>query len=715
MSNIYIREFAGKFLTRPRFLAPLFVLVLWPVGVMPGQVNGGGTSAIPLLKTSILGVQLYSSQAQVSRVGKTGLKKGANELKIVDLPPALLDDSIQVRFRNARGLKIQDIRVDNTHQKVYQSAAAKTAEANLRKAESRLRELTDRYRNLKEEESYLRRISLAKIPPGKKEKARPIEPARWRESLDFIQSAMRKNHQSLQTLLETIDVAREELNVALTVSDRYQSAKFLRKKSVYIKLKSSQARDCNLTLEYRIRGAGWYPRYSARVVGGGESKTKARVRLLGYGLVYNRTGEDWKNVRLNFSAANPGATASLPELYEWRIKGRVVAVVDEEKSEERENDVAPAAEPRRSPRRSSASSGKSRRGFNRSPRRDVIRRKKIRPAQEQSAGESQAMNLQRRRSSSYYTQNKTIIKEKRAQKKSLETERSLKGLRSNLTAQDRNFTRGQYSQALRNSERVLYNLRNLSPRYRKVFKQEEQKANEIRLKSLKFIEQKRLRRKLIAPASSAGGFDYRYRALIRETIKNDGTFHKVLFYKSDLPVRMVYETAPVAKKRVYLNGMVRYKGATPLLAGPVSVFYHTDYTGESRMPNVDSKADFRLPLGDDENIKVVRDQKEFRVKSGVFSSSYVYDKTITVDLINNNKRSVEIYVFDRIPVARDDKIKIENITLSPGADKKDAKAGLYRFRLKLGAGQKKSVQIKYRLSHPEKVLPQYRRVGTPGW
>ncbi len=63
-----------------------------------------------------------------------------------------------------------------------------------------------------------------------------------------------------------------------------------------------------IQLSYRVRGAAWRPRYDARV-----DIAAQRVRLTQQALVSQRTGEDWPQVALALSTAQPSAAVSLPD------------------------------------------------------------------------------------------------------------------------------------------------------------------------------------------------------------------------------------------------------------------------------------------------------------------------------------------------------------------------------------------------------------------
>ena len=331
-------------LTRLIIITSLSFFIIF---IGPGTQAEKGKTFIPVA-TAIKNVQLYSNQAMVVRYGRVRIKKGYNRILIKDLPTALINGTVQVSVEKSRGVKIREIRIENRHMKHYKSKKAREAEKNLRRAELKLKLLTDVYLSLKFEERYLSNIRLGPAPLPKKSATRKIDSDRWIESLTFIETSLENNHSKIRALLSEIDSAREELTVALAIAERYQSVIDTSTKEVRITIESNFSRSTRLKFSYRIGNASWFPSYAARVKSGDRSKSK--VRLLAYALVKNNTGEDWNNVNLTFSAADPGESANLPELYKWRI----AAVSVEKKRYTRSS----SSRSRRSSRRDATTVGK---------------------------------------------------------------------------------------------------------------------------------------------------------------------------------------------------------------------------------------------------------------------------------------------------------------------------------------------------------------------
>lgn len=69
-----------------------------------------------------------------------------------------------------------------------------------------------------------------------------------------------------------------------------------------------------LDVNYVVTNAGWYPVYDLRAI-----NAKNPVQLNYKANVYQNTGEEWKNVKLKLSTANPSLGGLKPELYAWYL------------------------------------------------------------------------------------------------------------------------------------------------------------------------------------------------------------------------------------------------------------------------------------------------------------------------------------------------------------------------------------------------------------
>ncbi len=81
---------------------------------------------------------------------------------------------------------------------------------------------------------------------------------------------------------------------------------------ISVNVEASEKTSVLFKINYVIRNAGWYPTYDIRV-----KNIESPVQLTYKANVFQNSGNNWKDVTLRFSSANPSQTGILPELTPW--------------------------------------------------------------------------------------------------------------------------------------------------------------------------------------------------------------------------------------------------------------------------------------------------------------------------------------------------------------------------------------------------------------
>lgn len=229
------------------------------------------------------------------------------------------------------------------------------------------------------------------------------------------------------------------------------------------------------------------------------------------------------------------------------------------------------------------------------------------------------------------------------------------------------------------------------------------------------IEARRFGRGLVSPATSAGGYDHRYRSLRRETIASDGIFTKVVLLRQSLPAEFVYEVAPELSTVAYLVADLTNSTEAPLLAGPAAVFLGSDFVGDSTLETVRPRESFKVGLGADENIRITRRRRAVRSKTGFWKNWYTFDTTVDLTVTNHRTDPVELRLFERMPFTHVEdglEIKFTGATPKP-AERTDR--GLVRWRLSVAPAQTVPVQLNWTTSHKTDKQLVEQPADTPRW
>jgi uncharacterized protein (TIGR02231 family) len=89
---------------------------------------------------------------------------------------------------------------------------------------------------------------------------------------------------------------------------------------IVVTVVAKEAGVANMGISYVVNNAGWYPSYDLRV-----TDISKPMYLKYKANVYQNSGEDWSNVKLNISSGNPKESGTKPTLYVWNLEDNTKA------------------------------------------------------------------------------------------------------------------------------------------------------------------------------------------------------------------------------------------------------------------------------------------------------------------------------------------------------------------------------------------------------
>jgi uncharacterized protein (TIGR02231 family) len=159
----------------------------------------------------------------------------------------------------------------------------------------------------------------------------------------------------------------------------------------------------------------------------------------------------------------------------------------------------------------------------------------------------------------------------------------------------------------------------------------------------------------------------------------------------------------------YLGSRVINSDALSLLAGEVNLFVEGDYIGKSSVDNVGPGETFDLYLGADENVKVKREMIKKEIDKTLFANidamnrkmTYIYKLTVE----NYKSRDIKVKLFESMPVAQDDRIKIKifDVSLEPTEKNWKDRQGIWLWEFSLKPKEKKEILYSFIVDHPKNL------------
>lgn len=261
-------------------------------------------------ESRIAAVTVYSDRAKVTRVAEVDVPKGAHTIVFDNLPRGLFTDSLRAEGSSRVPVTFGAV----AHKEVTGAELSVERERELRE---KLEELQDRQAAINAEKhaiearkSFITSIGqTATLRNNENLSEFNLKPAEWAAAAGAI---FTETLASMKATLD-LDIKNRSLSkeIAKIQSDLAKIGTGARATySVMIPIEAEAAGRLAVSLSYQIANATWQPVYDARL----DTSEKGGLALIQYGTVRQSTGEDWKDVALALSTAQPQRGTSLPDL-----------------------------------------------------------------------------------------------------------------------------------------------------------------------------------------------------------------------------------------------------------------------------------------------------------------------------------------------------------------------------------------------------------------
>lgn len=257
---------------------------------------------------TIAKVTVYRGQALVTRTVEVKLPVGASELVVTGLPQQILPETIyaqtpenltvlSVRFRERavredtrEEVKKLDAQIEQLQNKMYHTETQSKQNQEMWVMFVKLQDFTIKASNEDLNRGLLNFEPLQKLTALIEDKGNE-----YRERSLQLHDEM----ESQKKEMDLLQRQRKELAAGRSHTER----------EAVLYLKKDDAQPATLELNYLVNGANWSPQYNLR------ANPNAQQVLIEYNAVVHQTsGEDWTNVALALSTAQPTMAAAPPTL-----------------------------------------------------------------------------------------------------------------------------------------------------------------------------------------------------------------------------------------------------------------------------------------------------------------------------------------------------------------------------------------------------------------
>lgn len=258
-------------------------------------------------------VTVYPDRALVYRVASQAIPAGEHELVFANLPADIDENSLQFNA-NAAGAGVQILHVSSTPdvRQTNASSGINDVAGQIDALEQQIARLEDQIKVDDNQISFIRNyqnghsVQMRDVPPLSQDAFIGLMSFTGEQLIKAMQT--RRGHlQDKEQLVARLKVlAQRKAQLAQSADNETRK--------VVVTLRAAEPAIIDSALSYVVAGAAWSPVYDARY-----DSTTGKLSLNYFGQISQDTSEDWSNVAITLSTAQPVTGVSLPQLEPWRV------------------------------------------------------------------------------------------------------------------------------------------------------------------------------------------------------------------------------------------------------------------------------------------------------------------------------------------------------------------------------------------------------------
>ena len=621
------------------------------------------------VESKVTAVTIFKNRALVTRGTELNLTPGKHKLIFSNLPADLLNESVRVSVDGSGHTKILDVKAEEKFTPTVQQEDIKGLENQIDSLNQLKGLVLDEIAVNQSKKEFIESLKVQSVKFLNEKMLLNVNSVKnWDDMLQYMSKNLDEIYTKIRGGNNKVNFYNNQIDAIQRQIDLTKGKKTKSYKVIVVIIETDT--ECTLKIHpsYIVQDASWYPVYDARVVS--DSK---KVELSYYGMVHQSTGEDWNNISLTLSTAQPMSIKSLPKLERWFIDtnplpaprnnttNNSVGVNSKLKLNYEENYGLPSGT-------GSVS------GF-------VLDRETGEPL----IGANvlvQGTNL----GSTTDVNGKFLIPNIPAGMHRIRTTYlGYQTLDVNLDVVEKsmaNITLPLPTLALQTQTVVITAER---PNIQK------SATNAIRIsndKEPKYTD--------VHASEISTSFEIN----TKNTIPSNNSRHKVTIAIQELPVQFSYTVIPKITPSVYLSGKIVNPNDYPFLEGEINIFFDNNFVSRSFLKTIVPSDTLELALGIDDKIQVKKvlvnkylESKGFLEKGNQLTYEY------EIQLKNNRKTEETVLIEDQLPIPMNEDIKVELV--EPLVEKeKIGNDQKLQWNVKLKPGEKKVIPLKYWVEYP---------------
>ena len=596
-------------------------------------------------------VTVFTNGAQVERTSSMNLLAGEQIVTFTGLSPYTDVKSMQIKAHGkltVLGVNYRTIHPDSL-QRIKQ----------LRDAEQKVKQTDDKEREMRSQlEVVNAQLEMLKTncSTGNRTAVTPLANIKELNTY-YAQEMLELKKKAIaidQELVKLAEIREKQQKTA----DSIARLKLKTITEAELKLQVPQACKVDFTLTYYVKNAGWYPTYDLRSEGVGQP-----LQLSYKANMFQNTKEEWKNIPVTLSSANPNRSNIAPELRTyWLDYGGSAPRYDNEAVVEGVSGVVVDE------------NGEPIIGT-------TVKVEGTRLGTVTDSNGRYSIALPRDRDQLKFSYVGYVTQT-----------RKVNGSTLNVTLKEDNSD-------LRDIVVVGYGIS------RSGTSREESLDTHALEGRVAGIDVKKAKAKikpesdLIAVKEQKAQFGYEFEIKQPLTMTSDGKTTTTEIARYQLPATYQYLGIPRADKDAFLVADATEWQQYSLLEGEASVYFENSFVGKTILDPTVVNDTLHFSLGRDNGIRIQRTKVSDRSTRRLLSTTQEQNLTWRITVKNSRKEAVSLTLRDQIPVSENSNITVTTEELSGG--QLDKTTGIVEWQLQLQPNEQREFIVAYRVKYPK--------------
>ena len=687
-----------------------------PLGAQRTPTSDDGDEAVPdyresaiPLKERLAQVITYSDRAELVRVGEVKLGAGKHWVEFAELRPGFIPNSVRVEGGAGFQGRIAQVVGEEVYSKGLLSKESKAKLDELKSRYGELLALTQRQRVSNEQLEFVRNLPMeAPFPKS----GAPVQSYKsFSANPETLRSAMSEVQERAGELLKKVQMLRaQSADLQLKIQKLEGELKLFEnggpgedqawKTRYYVQVESPKTQTATLELRYQVLNALWKPVYDLRAELDRTTGT-AELQLLTAGLVEQKTGEDWKNVRLTLSTVDP-IPLYLPKLDRWVLKERREEAPEPQQARPQKKMAGAFGRASGALEKKEISAERSELGA----MLDEMPASAPPPAAAKVAAQSNAVAPDRKRRA-----------ESGARARPQEAEASSLAnavMEDSMSEMDGDAVGGLEQRKDSSPGSALYPMLPLERIYPDLARLLQSASETHRPKARPMGEpdftapvptNQRLSDPML-PAIQAAGRKIEFLSPFAVDVATHASPLKIAVHRQKLRAKLSLFAVPKMDPRVFLRAETTNVTERPILGGSAQIFMDGDLVSKTSLSTINEGGHFQVDLGVDRNVETKR-VVERKSKDSSFlglGKKHATEVEVRIEIANHHAFPIRIEIQDHYPLAPNDQVESKLKTVSPDVPKRDKEDGLLRWKVDVAPNAKQLLRFAYEVVHPENLL-----------